>query len=85
MNKAGFIKTLSKELNCDLEYSRRINDLLEENFIIGKKNKEKTINLFINELNITKEEAEKIYEAASSVITSGIKERIKHPFRNLDK
>jgi len=52
MNKTGFIKVLAKELNCDLEYSRKINYLLEENFIIGKKNKKKTINLFITELNV---------------------------------
>ncbi len=85
MNKTKFIETLAKELNCDIEYSRRINDILEENPLIGKKNKEKTVNTFIVELNIDKEEAEKIYEVACSIASSAIKEKIKHPFRNLDK
>lgn len=85
MNKKEFIDALAKELNCDTEYSRKINDLLEDNFLIGKKNKEKTINSFITELKVSEEEAEKIYETASSVIASAIKDKIKHPFKDLDK
>lgn len=85
MNKEKFINVLTEKLNCDIEYSRKINDLLEDNFLIGKKNKEKTINSFVTELNVSKEEAEKIYEVASSVIASAIKDKIKHPFKDLDK
>ena len=85
MNKTKFIEALAKELNCDVEYSRRINDILEENTLIGKKNKEKTVNTFMVELNIDKEEAEKIYEVACSVASNAIKEKIKHPFKDLNK
>lgn len=85
MNKEKFINVLAEKLNCDTEYSRRVSDLLEDNFLIGKKNKEKTINSFITELKVSKEEAEKIYETASSVIASAIKDKIKHPFKDLDK
>ena len=85
MNKERFINVLAEKLNCDTDYSRRVSDLLEDNFLIGKKNKEKTINSFVTELKVSKEEAEKIYETASSVIASAIKDKIKHPFKDLDK
>lgn len=85
MNKTKFIEVLAKELNCDLDYSRKINDVLEENPLIGKKNKEKTVNALMIELKIEKEEAEKIYETACSIATTAIKEKIKHPFKDLNK
>lgn len=85
MNKEKFINVLAEKLNCDTEYSRRVSDLLEDNFLIGKKNKEKTINSFITELKVSEEDAERIYETASSVIASAIKTKIKHPFKDLDK
>ena len=84
MNKKEFIEKLSKELNCDIDYSRKINDLLEENFFIGKRNKEKTINTFMYGLNITKEEAENIYNVSMKIITTGIKNKIIHPFKDKD-
>lgn len=84
MNKEKFVEELSKQLNCDVEYSKKINNCLEDNFIIGKKNKEKTINTLINELNITLEEAENIYNVSMGIITGEIKNKIKHPFKDLD-
>ena len=44
MNKTEFIKVLSERLNVDEEYARKINDILEDNFFIGKKNKTKLVN-----------------------------------------
>ena len=85
MNKTKFIEVLSERLNCDLDYSRKINDVLEENPLIGKKNKEKTISELMIELQIEKEEAEKIYETACSIASTAIKEKLKHPFKDLNK
>lgn len=85
MNKEKFVEELSKQLNCDVEYGRKVSDFLEDNFIIGKKNKEKTIITLINELNISEEEAENIYNVSMGIITSEIKNKIKHPFKDLDK
>ena len=43
MNKSELIKALSSKIGYSVEDTTRINDVLEENFIIGKKNKEKII------------------------------------------
>lgn len=85
MNKTKYIEKLSKELNCDLKYAGKISDILEDNFLLGKKNKEKIINSFINELNINVDEANKIYNISISIIAKEIKNKIRHPLKKYDK
>lgn len=84
MNKENFIKTLKEKLNIDDSKANIINNILENNNIIGKNNKEKIINDLIGQLNIDNEEANKIYETAMSIITTAIKNKIKHPFKSQD-
>ena len=84
MNKTGFINELVKELNCDENYARLVIDIYEENFIIGKKNKEKTINNFKEKLELTEEKANEIYNTCSKIVTTEIKNKIKHPFKSKD-
>ena len=81
MNKENFIKTLKEKLNIDENKENIINNIFENNNIIGKNNKEKIIN---GQLNIDNEEANKIYETAMSIITTAIKNKIKHPFKSQD-
>ena len=85
MNKEKFINQLSEKLNYDKEYTKKIADLLEDNFMIGKNNKEKTIKHLIENLSITEEEADSIYNASSSIVVGEIKNKITHPFKNTDK
>ena len=80
MNKRGYIERLKKELNMDEEKVITIESIMEDSFIIGKKNKETKINKLIEVLNINEEEANHIYEVASSIIAEEIKNKIKHPF-----
>lgn len=84
MNKEGFIKELSKKLNIKEEEANEINEILEKNFIIGKKNKEKIINEFKEKLNLDENQANKIFETTSELIKDGIKDKIKKPFKSLD-
>lgn len=84
MNKKEFIKVLADRLNKSVEECEVINNILEENFIIGRKNKEKTINSLISKLEISEDEANGIYETFASIITSEIKNKIKHPFKDQD-
>ncbi len=84
MNKTEFIKELQNRLNYDEEKCTIINDILEDNFLIGKKNKEIMINEFITKLDITDIEANKIYETAMNILSKGIKDKLKHPFRSRD-
>ena len=81
MNKTGFIKKLSKELNCDEDKARRINYIIEDTSLIGEKNKEKMVSRFISDLNMTEEEADNTYNKCMDVITSSMKNKILHPFK----
>ena len=80
MNKEGFIKELAKLTNLSEEKCITINNILENTFLIGKNNKEKMINKFEEKLEITKEEAESIYEKAMSILATSLKDKLKHPF-----
>lgn len=84
MNKTGFIKELSKQTKLPENECILINECIEENFIVGKKNKQKIIDLMIEKLNYTEEKANEMYNIASSVIATQIKEKIKHPFKGND-
>lgn len=84
MNKTGFIKELENRLKCSENEAIIINDCIEENFLIGKKNKEKTINLLIDRLEISEEEANRIYEVSSSIISEALKNKLRHPFKSKD-
>lgn len=85
MNKKEVIGRLKEELNYSEEQCVIINNIVEDTFLIGKKNKEKMIERFVNELNVNKEEANRIYEVFMSIIGNGIKDKLKHPFKDLDK
>lgn len=80
MNKKEVIKKLGEVTNLSEEKCVTINDILEEHFIIGKNNKEKIISDISEKLETTREESENIYELAMSIIGSGIKDKLKHPF-----
>lgn len=43
------------------------------------------ISRFIEELNVSEIEANRIYEIAMKIISNSIKNKIKHPFKDLNK
>lgn len=82
MNKEAVVKELEKVTGLSNEKCIIINNILENHFIIGKKNKEKIIKDIIEQLQITHEDSEKIYESAMSIIEIGLKDKLKHPFKD---
>lgn len=84
MNKRGFIKELIKETKLPEEKCIIINDCMEEYFIIGRTNKEKTISLLMEKLNYDYAKADEIYNIASKIISTSIKDKIIHPFKSQD-
>lgn len=84
MNKEKFIKKLENVTGLDNEKCVIINNILENNFIVGKKNKEKIVSDIVKQLGLTPEEAEKIYELAMSILGTGLKDKLKHSFRSQD-
>ena len=84
MNKRGFIEQLAKETGLSEEKCIVIDDCIEQYFLIGKNNKEKTINLLMEKLNFDYDKADEIYNIAIKIISSNIKYKIKHPFKSQD-
>lgn len=84
MNKEQFIKELERVTGLDNNQCVIINSIMEDHFIIGRKNKEEIIINLEEQLNISKEEAEKIYESAMSILGEAIKDKLKHPFKSKD-
>lgn len=84
MNKKKFIQTLKEKLNVDIAQAKIINNIIESDNIFGKKNKDKIIKDFMEQLNIENKKANEIYETSMNIITNAIKDKIKHPFKSQD-
>lgn len=82
MNKKEFINELSKELNYEIEKCIIINDILENNFFISKKNKDIIIKQIIDKLEVSIEEANKIYNISINIVKEEVKNKLKHPFKS---
>lgn len=80
MNKNELIKALSSKIGYSVEDTTRINDVLEENFIIGKKNKEKIISRLMEVIKIDEVEANRIYNSFAELLKDGLIDKLKHPF-----
>ena len=85
MNKEKVLSVLREKLNLDDEKINKISNIVEDTFLVGKNNKEKMLSRFQEELHIDNEFANKIYDTVMSVIGGGIKDKLLHPFKDLDK
>lgn len=84
MNKTEFIKELSDRLSYNEEQCTIINSILEDNFFISKKSKDKIICEIVLKLNIDIDEATRIYDIARKIMNEQVKNKLKHPFKNKD-
>lgn len=84
MNKTEFIRALSIKTGLSIEEAKLANKILEDNFFISSKNKDKIISEIVIKININIVEATNIYESAKNILNEEIKNQIKHPFRNKD-
>ncbi len=82
MNKTEFIDELSRVLSYPNDKCIIINEILENNFFISKKSKDKIIGEFIQKLDVNHEEAIRIYDMAVTIINEEVKNKLKHPFRS---
>ena len=48
MNKNSYIKKISEHLCCDIEYAIKIVNILDDNFFISKRSKDKIIKELIS-------------------------------------
>ena len=82
MNKNGFIKELSKQKGYDEEKCILINNVIENYFIFGRKNKDKIIKDLQIKASLNEDDSENVYNISIKIITGEIKNKLKHPFKN---
>ena len=82
MNKNGFIKELSKQTGYDEEKCILINNVIENYFIFGRKNKDKIIKDLQIKASLNEDDSENVYDISMKIITRKIKNKLKHPFKN---
>lgn len=82
VNKNGFIKELSKETGYDEQKCILINNVIENYFIFGSKNKDKIIRDLQAKANLSEDDAENVYDIGVKIITGEIKNKLKHPFKS---
>ena len=84
MNKNKFIKELVKETGYSEEKCILINNVLENHFIIGRKNKDKIIQDLEEKVSLNEDDAENVYDISMKIIMTEIKNKLRHPFKNQD-
>lgn len=82
MNKTGFIKEISKRTGYDEERCVLINNVIENYFILGNKNKEKIIQDLKIKASLNEDEAQNVYDIIIKIIGTEIKNKLKHPFKS---
>lgn len=81
MNKKEFIKELSKQTGYDETRCSLINNVIENYFIFGRKNKEKIIKELQIKASLDEDDSENVYDISMKIITGEIKNKLKHPFK----
>ena len=82
MNKTEFLNELSKQTNLTEKEALLVNDILEKNFFISKKNKDKIISELVIKLDISLDKATEIYNICRKIVSDEIKDKLKHPFKD---
>ena len=84
MNKTGFIKELSKQTGYDEEKCIIIDNVIENYFIFGRKNKDKIIKDLQIKASLSEDDSENVYDISMRIITGEIKNKLRHPFKSQD-
>ncbi len=80
MDKTDFIAKLKELTNYDEEKCNMINDVVQNNFSIGKDAKDKIVNALKERLHISDEDVEKLYNISLSILGSGVMDKVKNFF-----
>lgn len=85
MNNKQVMEKVQEKLNLDEKSLTIFSNIINDIPVIGKKNKSKMISAFIEQLRIDEKKAEEYYELFSEIIATALKDKLKHPFKDLDK
>lgn len=82
MNNERVLNDLMNKTNKTKEECLNIMSIMQRHSLVGKNSKEKIIKDFQNCLSISYKEADELYNTFAGIIMSGIKEKLKHPFKD---
>ena len=85
MNKKEYITKLSDVTGYQLEECEKINRILESQFFLSQKGKQLVIEQLIEQLKISEENANVLYNQSIEIIKNEIKNKWKYPFRSNKK
>lgn len=81
MSNRKVLEKVNEKLKLDTSSLSIFSNIVNDIPVIGKRNKEKMIKRFINELKVDKDTATHYYETFKEIITTIIKDKLKHPFK----
>ena len=84
MNKTYFLNQLKEETKLSEKNVLALSSILDDHFVFGKKNKDKIVSDIKEKLEVSNERAEEIYNITMSIISSNLKDKLKHPFKSQD-
>ena len=84
-NKKEYITKLSDVTGYQLEECEKINRILESQFFLSQKGKQLVIEQLIEQLKISEENANVLYNQSIEIIKNEIKNKWKYPFRSNKK
>ena len=71
-----------RKIVYDEEKCILINNVIENYFIFGRKNKDKIIKDLQIKASLNEDDSENVYDISMKIITGEIKNKLKHPFKN---
>ena len=81
MNNKELMKKVNDELKLDDKSLMIFSNIVNDIPVVGKSNKEKIINEFVKQLKVDESVAQNYYDVFYRIITSAIKDKLKHPFK----
>lgn len=81
MNKEDFISELVKQTGLTNEQGAAANDIFENTFLAGNKNKDLIVSQLTEKLGIDESKAAMIYTAAIGILSSGVLDKVTSIFK----
>lgn len=81
MNEADFIQQMMSQANLNEEQGGMVNEIFQNNFIGGDKNKNMIVNLIAEKLGVDKAQAEMIYTIGAGLLATGVLNKIMGIFK----
>ena len=81
MSNRKVLEKVNEKLKLDTSSLSVFSSVVNDIPVIGKRNKKLMIKRFMNELKVDESTATYYYETFKEIITTIIKDKLKHPFR----